>query len=159
QEPLPTLVNIPLYPNTSTPSLTANEEDDDGKANIPVEVSGAFLTDTPTFSFTDVKQELSPTCAFAATLSAVARTSFPLASNIAVTHSNGPNDLVYTVRLYTPNAQGVYQPVLIDVPFNGAIYPSDLHSTNPAEYWPTIFQRAYLVLCQETGATVADIGQ
>src|SRR5262249_1682335 len=56
-------------------------------------------------------------------------------------------------------SQGVSQPVWINVPFDGSFYPTDLQSTDPNEYWPILFQRAYLILAQETGATFADMGQ
>lgn len=71
----------------------------------------------------------------------------------------GPNDFLFGVRLYTPNAQGTYQPVWINVPFDGTMYPTDLLSTDPNEYWPTLFQRAYLTLAQETGVSAENMGQ
>ena len=138
-------------------------------ATQPTQVTGAFLTDyrddqialangTP-LSFTDVEQFQSPTCAFAATLSAVARTNFDLADNITLYRDYGVNNYVFGVRLFTPNAQGVYQPTWVNVPFDGQIYPTDLQSTDPSQYWPTLYQRAYLQICQETGANSASIGQ
>src|SRR5262249_32420457 len=94
-----------------------------------------------------------------ATLAAVARTNFDLADNITLHRYFGPNDYVFGVRLYTPNSQGVSQPVWINGPSDGSFYPTDLQSTYPNEYGPILFQRACLILPQQTGATFADMGQ
>jgi uncharacterized delta-60 repeat protein len=137
-------------------------------ASMPADVTGAsYLTDPSPItlangtrmSFTDVKQFVSPTCSFAATLAAVARTNFNLANSLTLVKVLGPNDLEFGIRLFTPNSQGVYEPTWVDVEFNGKIYPTDLQSTDPSVYWPTLFQRAYLTLCQETGASISDVGQ
>ncbi len=153
-----------IDPSTGKRVYVDNEDD---TAAEPQQVTGAFLTDESVigqangtrFSFTDVEQDQSPTCAFAATLSAVARSSFNLAGDITLYRFYGPNDFVFGVRLFAPDSNGVYQSRWVNVPFDGTIYPTDLQSTDPSEYWPTLFQRAYLTLAAETGATVADTGQ
>ena len=58
---------------------------------------------------------------------------------------------MYNVQLFEPAAGGGFQPVTIAEDFNGTINPSDARSTDPAESWPTLFQRAYLQLEAELG--------
>ncbi len=107
----------------------------------PQQITGSFLTstnygDTRAASFNDVIQRSSPTCAFAAVLSAVARSSFNLTSRITEA-ANG-----YNVQLYGASLQ----PVTINVPFDGTLSDQDLSLGDNGEIWPAIYQRAYLTL-------------
>ncbi len=136
-------------------------------ADKPQEVSGAFLTDpsqitqvngSPIF-FTNVEQKQSPTCSFAAALTAVAESNFDLMSNLTLVRKlPGDNNFLFGIRLYQPDSSGVYQPVWINVPFDGTIFPTDLQSTDPNQYWPTLFQRAYQMIAPASDGTSFDIG-
>ena len=152
---------------------TGPDDPEDCQANTPQTVNGAFLwgmnqSYTPSSSFTlapgltyltpaevanrpysfmDVQQEQSPTCAFDATLSAVARTEFPLESGI-VQEGNLPNgDVEFNVRLFAPNGQVVWEPI----DFNGVVTPEDLNCVNPQDYWACLYQRAYITLTSANG--------
>lgn len=176
---LPAIPGIPPAAEPDTQHLTAFSQpvkksdgygdDERESADVPVQVTGAFLTDRPVsqitaangtrYSFTDVAQLYSETCVFASALAAVARSGFDLSSNIIVKNATGPNTGTFSVRLYSLDSSGNYKPVWVDVFFDGKIYPTDLQSTDPNEFWPTIYQRAYLKLAQETGTDVTNMGK
>ena len=124
-------------------------------------LTGPFLTDgtearaepaqNKSMTFDKVIQGDSDTCAFDATLSAVALSNFNLASGISVLSEISPTDIVYNVRLYEPAPGGETQPVEVPVEFNGTFEPGDARSSDPNEFWPTLYQRAYLSLENSIG--------
>ncbi len=140
---------------TSGPETSNTDE----TVSPPVEVTGSFLTDgaevapgaAKALTFDKVVQGFADTCAFDSTLSAVARSTFNLASEISVLSVKSPTDIVYNVDLYEPTAGGGSQLVEVPVEFNGTFQPGDARSTDPNEFWPTLFQRAYLSLENSLG--------
>jgi hypothetical protein len=136
------------------------EPSGDESAAEPQEVSGAFLTDGvesgASMAFNDVVQGASDTCAFDATLSAVALSSFKLASEISVLTMKSPTDIVYDVDLYEPTTGLPSQHVEVPVEFDGTFQPGDTRSSDPNEFWPTLFERAYLSLEGKLGLDYHD---
>jgi hypothetical protein len=102
----------------------------------------------PIFSFTDIQQEQSPTCAFASVLSALSRSYFDLASGIKLHRYIDDDTALYGVRMYR-NVSGTYRTHWVYVEFDGHIKPDDLQSTTPGEYWMTIYQKGYLAFMSE----------
>ena len=139
---------------TGTPPVDTDATDGE-KAGTPQQVSGAYLVDgaesTAALTFDKVVQGEADTCAFDATLSAVALSNFNLASAISVLSENSPTDFLYGVRLYQPTPGGGSEPVEVSVDFNGTFAPGDVRSTDPSEFWPTLCQRAYLNLESSLG--------
>ena len=163
-----TLLTLPQAPHAlavsataaASPSIIATETgtppDDESQASAkPQPVSGAFLVDgsesADSLTFDKVVQGMADTCAFDATLSAVALSNFDLASAISVLSQNSPTDVTYDVRLYQLAPGGGIEPVEVSVEYNGTIQPGDNRSTDPNEFWPTLFQRAYLNLESSLG--------
>ena len=155
-----TLLTLPLVPGAlstsvvssspGTPQPTPTPEPDGAQAGIPQQVSGAYLVDgaesAAALTFDKVVQGFADTCTFDATLSAVAMSNLNLAPAISFVSAKSPTDFVYNVRLYQPAPGGGSEPVEVSVDFNGTFAPGDLRSTDPNEFWPTLFQRAYLQL-------------
>ncbi len=152
-----TLLTLPPAPHAlavsaaaaASPLIVATEigtsPPEDQAGRMPQPVSGAFLVDgaesTASLTFDKVVQGAADTCAFDATLSAVALSNFDLGSAISVLSENSPTDIFYGVRLYQPAPGGGSEPVEVSVEYNGAIQPGDVRSTDPNEFWPTLFQR------------------
>ncbi len=126
----------------------------------PQSVSGAYLTDgvetdpgyDKPMSFAKIDQGLADTCAFTAALSAVALSDFNLAADLTVSPAGANGDAPYVVRLFEPGPNGTFQPVLLHGDFNGTIDSNDAKSIDPSEFWPALFQRAYLTLETSIGA-------
>ena len=118
-------------------------------------------TDAKAMSYDDVYQGNLDTCTVASVLSAVARTDFPLQTGIIAITTAGSAlpDLEapaatptgYQVKLFKKNSSGVLQPVMITVPFDNQLTTEDLQTADRNEYWPAIYQRAYLKLADELG--------
>ena len=142
----------PGDPDFVGPPDPNNSGDEGTRPHEPQQVTGMYLTDgaasdpgyDKAMSFDKVVQGQSDTCAFASTLSAVALSSFDLASGITLVSQQSPSDYLYDVRMFEPQADGSYKPILIPEDFNGTINSSDAKSTDPNEFWPTLYQRAYL---------------
>jgi len=134
----------------------SNEEaDENEKADEPVEVSGTYLTgqspaDSKPMFFNDVKQGQLDTCIFMSTLSAVALTNFNLANSISVT-SQTSGMTTYNVKLWARNAQNQLVLHNRSVQFNFTVSLEDPKPGDSNEYWPAIFQRAYLDLAASVG--------
>ena len=129
-------------------------DDERQRSSQPAEVSGAFLTGgaevlpgyDKSMSFSEVVQGDSDTCVFSSVLSAVARTNFDLASGITIASKKSATDYLYNVRLYEPASGGGFKAILIPEEFDGTVNQSDASSTDPNEFWPTLYLRAYLSL-------------
>ena len=115
----------------------------------PQSVSGAYLTegaetvpgyDKP-MSFDKVVQGQSDTCVFTSSLSAVALSSFNLSSGITIGAEISPTDYVYDVRVYEPVGNAGLAEIDIPVEYNGTVDASDATSTDPNEFWPTLYLR------------------
>jgi hypothetical protein len=154
----PTLQALALA--AESPSIRATEtgtppDDESNGSAKPQPVSGAFLVDgaedTASLTFDKVVQGDADTCAFDAILSAVALSSFNLDSAISVLSQNSPTEVTYDVRLHEPITGGGTEPVEVPVEYNGTIQPGDARSTDDNEFWPTLFQRAYLSLESSIG--------
>lgn len=132
-------------------------------ATEPVDVTGAFLTggavvspgDAKAMTFDKVVQKKSDTCAFDAVLSAVALSNFDLASGITVASVKSPTDYVYNVRLFKPYGGG-FKAETRSVEFDGVIHSWDAHSSDGVEFWPALYQRAYLSLEASLGQDYHD---
>ena len=133
---------------------TSPVDDENTRAGEPAQVTGAFLTDgavarpgdTRAMAFYKVIQGFSDTCTFASVLSAVALTNFDLESGITVKSVKSPSDIVYNVRLFEPTSGGGLQAIEIPEEFIGVINPADAGSSIKSEFWPGLYQRAYLSL-------------
>ena len=153
---------IPLGPQTEDTDPQPAEGD---SAVNPTMINGAFLVGaalpanytlpsgltylTPAevavrpFSFNDIQQEQSDTCAFASTLSAVARTEFPLESGITWNGATLPGgNKIFQVRLFNPDGSVHWE----QVEFDGVVLSTDLNCVNPQDSWACLYQRAYLQL-------------
>ncbi len=139
---------------------TSPPKDDESRPPAqPQPVSGAFLADgaeldsgyDKAMSFDKVIQGESDTCAITSTLSAVALSNFDLADNIEFVSQTSPGNDLYQVLLYKQGTDGNFHPILFQEPFNGTINPSDASSTDSQEFWPTLFQRAFLSLESSVG--------
>ncbi len=130
--------------------VLGNEDDDDedkeeGPADEPQMVSGAFLHQQSAFdgrsmSYNDIIQYRGGICAFASALSAVTRTNIDLASRVTVATGG------FNVRLYNNNLQLT----TVFVP-DFTIQDSDLQPADDGEVWPAVFNRAF----QSLSATVS----
>ncbi len=132
---------------------------------VPVDVSDANLfgragTDAAAISFDDIFQGADGTCAFSAVLSANALVPGTLAISIepitiaqpgANPQARAASVPGYRVKLYKENGSGAYVPAFVDVPFDGLVEPEDLQPADDNEFWPAIFQRAYLQLAEDLG--------
>lgn len=137
--------------------LTGEPDNEDDPADIPVEVSGAFLADfdptriairgsgdSESFDYSDIDQNTSPTCSFAAALSAVAMTNFNLSSAIRLVGYNRTTKAFdYSVRLYQAGTNGRFTEKWVNVSYNGSTTSSDLQKADGGEFWTTLFQRGY----------------
>ncbi len=117
-------------------------------------VSGSDLN---ALSFTDVAQGNSNTCAFAATLSAVARTDFDLASGIRYNGQVADGYHIFEVRMFKENG-GEFLPQWIEVPFDGRLSPGDLQSLDRGEFWPALYLRAFKTFSFDEGSSFAQLG-
>jgi hypothetical protein len=166
--PVATTTGLSLVSTPDTAGLTVPQENDPNfvgppsyanpnmsdTPDKPVPITGTYLANgaepdpgyDKAMSFDKVIQGQSNTCAFASTLSAVALSNFDLASDISYVSQKGPDDYLYKVRLFTPGDNGTFSPVWIPEEFNGTINAGDATSTDPSEFWPALFQRAYLEL-------------
>ncbi|MFI5454515.1 MAG: C2 family cysteine protease [Isosphaerales bacterium] len=88
-------------------------------------------------------------------LSAVALTNFNLASGITILSEKSPTDFIYAVRMFKQVASG-FQRDDVQVEFNGNFLPSDVRSSDPNEFWPTLYQRANLSLESSLGQDYHD---
>lgn len=137
----------------------------------PFDVSDAELfgrapSDSFQVSYDDIFQGEDDTCAVASVISAVALTQdATLPGRIAVqTSAPSANPFErtalpsgYAVTLYKAKTSGTgFDPVVINVPFNGTLQPEDLRPADDNEFWPAIFQRAYLELADELGKNYRD---
>src|SRR5437870_308337 len=57
-----------------------------------------------------------------------------------------PECLQLEARLYQPNSTGGYVPITEQVGYDNTLTADDLNSTDPKEFWPALYQRAYLQL-------------
>jgi hypothetical protein len=96
-------------------------------------------------SFSDVVQQQSPTCFFAASLAAVARSGVDLAARVTYLGNN-----TYVVPLFNPQVDAFNQvtgfgPVLnVQVYFDGSTDPAtDLAVPADGSIWAVLYQRAY----------------
>ena len=139
-------------PDTGQPRYIDEEYE---QVDQPQQVSGTFLwggesyrADTSAFSFDDIEQQQSDTCTFAAALSAVARSNVNLATGITLKKIQSDGSDVFSVRMYLADSGGAFHPYYVQVAYDGNIYPTDLQSTDTSEFWPTLYQRAYLDFMQ-----------
>jgi hypothetical protein len=159
QVPLTNADGYELYTTGGGASIRVLNDSVSGTSTM---LTGAFLTDgaetesgaNKSMTFDKVIQGQSDTCGFTAVLSAVAMSGFNLASGITVADTKSPTDVVYDVRLFQPLAGGGFQQDEIPVEFNGTFTPGDARSSDPNEFWPTIYQRAYLSLESSLGQGV-----
>ncbi len=144
---------------TDGPDTKQDDAGEGTKSGTPQSVSGAYLTngvetdpgyDKP-MSFDKIVQGQADTCAFTAALSAVALSNFNLAGDLTVSPQDANGDAQYVVRLFQPGPNGTFQPVSVHGVFDGTISPEDDTSTDPSEFWPALFQRAYLTLESDLG--------
>jgi hypothetical protein len=137
-----------LLTGTSTPAEEDWPEDKEtDQADMPAEVAGAFLTDvrygdTRPMSFDDVFQGQQDSCVFASVLSATALSSFNLEGGIREV-SRTASAITYGVRLYQNNS-GTFTPIERQVVFDGTTTDEDYKPRNSKDYWPLIYQRAYI---------------
>jgi Ca2+-binding RTX toxin-like protein len=151
---------ILLSSENALPNLTglpgANEEEgEDIEADVPVEVTGSYLTsqsraDSKPMFFNDINQGQLDTCVFMSTLSSVALTDFNLANSISVT-SQTSTTTIYSVKLWARNAQNQLVLHNRSVQFDFKLTLQDPEPGDSNEYWPAIFQRAYLDLAASVG--------
>ncbi len=144
-----------LVPNlTGLPGIS-EDPDENEQADEPVDVTGTFLTsqspaDSKPMYFNDINQGGLDTCIFMSTLSSVALTDFNLANAISVTSQTSAMT-TYNVKLWARNAQN--QLILHNrtVQFDFKVTLQDPEPGDSKEYWPAIFQRAYLDLAASVG--------
>ena len=130
----------------STSGGDAGESDQD--VDDPQQVVGSFLTsagygDPKAMAFNDVFQGGLDTCVFASTLAGAARSSLNLASRVGFVSKTG-NISTYSVQLFRQNSSGQFVQTQRTVIFDGTREPEDLRLADDKEFWPAIFQRAYL---------------
>jgi len=146
-----------LLPNLTGLPGANEEEGEDVQADIPVDVTGTFLTsqsaaDSKPMFFNDVVQGQLDTCVFAATLSSVAMTDFNLANSL-ILDSQTTSGAHYRVRLWARDVlhQNLFVPYVRAVYFDFKFVTEDLKPGDRTEHWPAIFQRAYLDLANTLG--------
>jgi hypothetical protein len=95
--------------------------------------------------YSDVIQQQSPTCFFAASLAAVAKSGVDLAGRVTYLGNN-----VFNVPLFNPQVNQYYQvtgfgPVMnVQVYFDGSTDPAtDLAVPANGHFWPVLYQRAF----------------
>jgi hypothetical protein len=117
----------------------------DGKPN-----ESPFAADKPVVNgatWDDIRQPNAPTCSLMASLSAAARSGIDLSRNI---RHLGDNE--YAVNLFLKGSWSQ-----VRVTFDGWL-PLDPAPNDPGEFWPALFQRAYLSALN-VDCSDADIGK
>jgi hypothetical protein len=99
----------------------------------------------PQTLFTDVAQQQAPTCYFAASLAAVARSGVNLAGRVSYLGNNTFNVPLYNPQVDAFNNVTGFGPVLnVQVYFDGSTNPAtDLQIPDNGHIWPVLYQRAY----------------
>ena len=140
-------------PGPVTSGFNLTEDDEDTVADEPVQVTGTFLqgpNDRYATDPTDVLQGSADTCAISSVLAAVAGTSWSLEDGLVPIRTGG-KITGYKVRLFEPNAQGIYKAAWKTVAFNGTLTKADPAPTDGGEYWVAMYTRAFV---QQQNATL-----
>ena len=137
----------------------ADDDREDDEADEPQQVAGAFLTevrygDSRPMSFSDIRQGQLDTCIFSSALSATAYSNFNLESGIREI-SRTETAITYGVRLFQKSGTTL-SAIEQQVVYDGTIRETDLQPRNGKDYWPLIYQRAYVTYATSLATNYRD---